>query len=97
MLHFHSGPPDEGCDWLDCCQRWCIHKADCTSARSYYSVLTQMLNPYTKAIVKIVPPREVWSEAEVDAVYDEFAADCKAAWEQGLEGPAVWEASGISF
>jgi hypothetical protein len=94
-MHIHPGG-EEGCDWLECCERWCQHSDEC-EVPYRYMVVGKLQNPISRSIVKLIPPREIHGKEQLDALYAAFSEFCKTAWASETfpeKDPAIWEASG---
>lgn len=51
--------------------------------------LTEMQNPVTRSIVKVVPPQEITEPGQVEDLVRRFNAYCAAAWDLGHMDPDV--------
>jgi hypothetical protein len=89
-MTFHGQPANHQCQWLECCQSWCLHSLEC-DVPWQHMVVTQFVNPVTRSVVAIVPPREISGKDQLDHLYLAFEEFCRNAWRDGQGDPKVYE------
>jgi hypothetical protein len=96
----HAHPfGNHACQWLQCCESWCVHALEC-EVPWQHAVITELVNPITRSVVQVVPPREISARNQFEHLAEAFRRFCEDAWREGYKDPPVYEeippeASGI--